>query len=48
MAIETIKINFGQIFEIEGKMYMAVPPRTALDNVNDHGQIIFLLSELND
>jgi hypothetical protein len=46
--METIKINFGQIFEIEGKMYVAVAPKTALDETNEHGQIIFLLSELND
>lgn len=48
MAIETIKINFGEIFEIEGKMYVTFPPKTAIDETKEHGQIMFLLTELND
>lgn len=46
MAIETVKINLGQIFEIEGKMYIAVIPKTASQETNEHGQAIFPLIEI--
>lgn len=46
MAIETVKIKVGQIFEVEGKMYMIVLPKTSSQTTNDHGQIIILLKEM--
>lgn len=46
MAIETVKIKAGQIFEVEGKMYVIVLPKTAIQETNDHGQMVFLLTEI--
>lgn len=46
MAIETIKIKPGQIFECEGKMYIISIPKTASEDTNEHGQVIFPLVEL--
>lgn len=46
MAIETVKIKVGQIFEVEGKMYMVALPKTSSQTANDHGQVVILLKEI--
>ncbi len=40
------KIKIGEIFEVEGKLYVVVKPKSASDTVNDHGQIVCLLKPL--
>lgn len=42
----TTKIKIGEIIECEGKLYVIARPKSALDDVNEHGQIVFLLTEI--
>lgn len=40
---KTIEIKPGQIFTVGGKIYAIANPILASDDVNEHGQIIYLL-----
>lgn len=40
------KINLGEIFEVDGKLYLITNPNTASDDVNGHGQIVILLDRI--
>jgi hypothetical protein len=45
--IKTTKIKIGEIFEVEGKMYIVAKPKTSSDlEINDHCQIVIPLIEI--
>lgn len=45
--IKTTKIKIGEIFEVEGKMYIVVKPKTSSDlEINEHCQIVVPLIEI--
>jgi len=44
--IKTTKIKIGEIFEVEGKMYVIALPTSILQDVNSHGQIVLELQEI--
>jgi len=46
--IKTVKIKPGEIFEVEGKMYVVVVPETADNEHTDiHGNIVIPLIEID-
>jgi len=46
--IKTTKIKIGEIFEVEGKMYIIALPKTAgNEHINTHGQIIIPIIEID-
>ena len=46
--IKTTKIKIGEIFEVEGKLYIIALPKTAgNEHENIHGQIILPLNEID-
>jgi hypothetical protein len=42
-----VKLKVGQMFEVEGKKYIIGLPKSAEQETNEHGQIVFLLNEIN-
>lgn len=40
-------IKLGEIFEVDGKEYVIIAPTNATDEVNEHGQIVLLLSGID-
>lgn len=46
--MEVTKIKAGELFEVNGKIYAIVQPKTASESTNDHGQIIYLFDELKN
>ena len=49
LKAERPEIKIGQIFTVEGKLYVLTKPQTAtqLDKCNDHGHIVITLFEMD-
>ena len=45
--IKATKIKVGEIFEVDGKLYIIVLPTNGSQEVNTHGQIVCELHEIN-
>ena len=41
--MKTKKIKLNELFEIDGKLYIATVPTSPSSEINPHGQLIFAL-----
>lgn len=44
--MNTVKVKIGEIFEVEGKLYVIALPTSSTDEVNGNGQIVLCLKQI--